>query len=281
MPEPWAFAILRVCYAENFLFIVLSALVVLRVWSALPTRAHHICCCQCCRRSTFVSGDGGSSSKLRNIRLLVVLGSGGHTAEMLTFLAGFNHPNLESIHFILAKTDNHSQAKAEKWVSSYIVSSSSGSATTTVTTTATTTATITTTTTPTVTATASSSVSNLKVFYHKITRSREVGQGWCSTMATTVLGLWDAIYLYFSIYPDLVLCNGPGTCLPIVYCSVVGRVFGVCSHARIIFVESFARVKSMSLTGLLVYPFVDRFIVQWHQLQEKWPLGTEFIGKIF
>ena len=207
--------------------------------------------------------------KLRNIRLLIVLGSGGHTAEMLTFLAGFNRPDLESVHFILAKTDNHSQAKAEKWVSMRTRSVSSGltssSSTTNI-----------------VAASApSSSFSKVKIFYHKITRSREVGQGWCSTMATTVLGLWDAVYLYFSIYPDLILCNGPGTCLPIVYCSFVGKLFGVCSHARVIFVESFARVKSMSLTGLLVYPFVDRFIVQWHQLQLKWPLGTEFVGKIF
>lgn len=35
---------------------------------------------------------------------------------------------------------------------------------------------------------------------------------------------------------------------------------------RLVYIESFARVERLSLTGRLVRPFVDRFVVQWTQL---------------
>lgn len=37
-------------------------------------------------------------------------------------------------------------------------------------------------------------------------------------------------------------------------------------HTRIIYVESFARVSSLSLSARLLKPFVDRFVVQWPDL---------------
>lgn len=40
---------------------------------------------------------------------------------------------------------------------------------------------------------------------------------------------------------------------------------------RTIYVESFARVKSLSLSGRMLYAFVDRFIVQWPGLVQKYP----------
>lgn len=41
-------------------------------------------------------------------------------------------------------------------------------------------------------------------------------------------------------------------------CQVLGL-----SHTRIIYVESFARVKSLSLSGKILRYFVDTFVVQW------------------
>ena len=41
-----------------------------------------------------------------------------------------------------------------------------------------------------------------------------------------------------------------------------------------IFVESFARVNTLSLTGKLLLPIANRFIVQW-----KEALDVEFLGK--
>jgi beta-1,4-N-acetylglucosaminyltransferase len=179
--------------------------------------------------------------------LLIVLGSGGHTAEMLTFLSGFDHTQVQAIHIFLAKTDLHSQEKAEKWFESKN----------------------------------KSKTESVELQFHKITRSREVGQSFFSTIFTTILGLCETMSLYCNIRPNVVLCNGPGTCLPIVYCGILSKIFFISQHTRFIFIESFARVQSLSLTGILVYPVVDRFIVQWKQLQQKWPRSTEYIGNIF
>lgn len=49
------------------------------------------------------------------------------------------------------------------------------------------------------------------------------------------------------------------------------------AKTRTIYVESFARVKSLSLSGRILYPVVDRFLVQWPLLKEKYS-RAEFKG---
>jgi len=38
---------------------------------------------------------------------------------------------------------------------------------------------------------------------------------------------------------------------------------------KLIYVESFARVKRLSLSGKILKPFVDRFVVQWPDLTKE------------
>lgn len=49
--------------------------------------------------------------------------------------------------------------------------------------------------------------------------------------------------------------------------------------AKILFVESFCRVQTLSLTGRLVYPIADRFVVQWKGLCAKY-LRAEYLGTL-
>mmetsp|Transcript_7530 Transcript_7530/g.11598 ORF Transcript_7530/g.11598 Transcript_7530/m.11598 type:complete len:106 (-) Transcript_7530:60-377(-) len=74
----------------------------------------------------------------------------------------------------------------------------------------------------------------------------------------------------YEVKPDLLLVNGPGTCIPIVAATLVFKCLGFC-RGDIVFVESFCRVKSLSLTGILLYPVVDRFFVCWKELKQKYP----------
>jgi beta-1,4-N-acetylglucosaminyltransferase len=78
--------------------------------------------------------------------------------------------------------------------------------------------------------------------------------------------------------PALLICNGPGTCLPVVVGALLCRLLAL-RDTRIIFCESFCRVKSLSLTGRLVYPVADRFIVHWPALKERYP-KAEYLGTI-
>jgi UDP-N-acetylglucosamine:LPS N-acetylglucosamine transferase len=56
--------------------------------------------------------------------------------------------------------------------------------------------------------------------------------------------------------PDVILSTGAGVAVPFFW---VGRLLG----RRCVFVESLARVDTLSLTGRLVYPFAQEFFVQW------------------
>nr|KJB69774.1 hypothetical protein B456_011G041800 [Gossypium raimondii] len=77
---------------------------------------------------------------------------------------------------------------------------------------------------------------------------------------------------------DSVLCNGPGTCIPLCVIAFIFKVVGI-RWSSIFYVESIARVKRLSLSGLLLYKLqiADQFFVQWPQLQRKYP-RAHYVG---
>ncbi|KAF2467047.1 oligosaccharide biosynthesis protein Alg14 like protein [Lindgomyces ingoldianus] len=74
--------------------------------------------------------------------------------------------------------------------------------------------------------------------------------------------------------PDLVITNGPATAVILVLASLILKFFnirGAQSRGKMksVYVESFARVKTLSLSGRLLVRVVDRFLVQWEELEGK------------
>jgi beta-1,4-N-acetylglucosaminyltransferase len=63
--------------------------------------------------------------------------------------------------------------------------------------------------------------------------------------------------------PDFVISTGAGVGVPF---SIIGKILG----SKIIYIESFARIDTLSLSGKLIYFFADNFLVQWPQLAEKY-----------
>ena len=57
---------------------------------------------------------------------------------------------------------------------------------------------------------------------------------------------------------------------------LVCKLFG----KKLIFIESYAKVKTPTLTGKLLYPFADRFYVQWQELLEFYP-KARYVGGIY
>ncbi|KAI1433449.1 oligosaccharide biosynthesis protein Alg14 like-domain-containing protein [Xylaria sp. CBS 124048] len=105
-------------------------------------------------------------------------------------------------------------------------------------------------------------------------RARYVHQSWLTTPFSATLSLLDIVYILFTPpqtrpmlhYPGVIATNGPGTGFLFL---LVARAFrfariSPASHIRTIYVESWARVKSLSLTGKLVQRLglADTFIVQ-------------------
>ncbi|KAJ6754196.1 GLYCOSYL TRANSFERASE-RELATED [Salix purpurea] len=61
----------------------------------------------------------------------------------------------------------------------------------------------------------------------QIYRSREVGQSYITSIGTTFLALVHALWLMIRIRPQVVLCNGPGTCVPLCVIAFLFKVVGV------------------------------------------------------
>lgn len=174
------------------------------------------------------------------VATMVVLGSGGHTTEMMTYVRALDRERrYVPRHYVVAETDAHSRARAEE--------AERGSA-------------------------ASS------YDFAEVPRSREVGQSYMSSVPSTLWSLLFCVRLVFRIRPRLLLVNGPGTCVPV--CAAALLLRALTGHpVRIVFVESLARVQDLSLSGKLLRPFADEFFVQWPALHARYP-GTQYAGRL-
>ncbi len=76
--------------------------------------------------------------------------------------------------------------------------------------------------------------------------------------------LFLAIRVLVKERPDAVLTTGAAVGVPFIY---VGRMLGITT----VYVESLTRVKELSLSGKLVYPFVDHLLVQWPEVAGRYP----------
>ncbi|KAL4246012.1 UDP-N-acetylglucosamine transferase subunit ALG14 [Abortiporus biennis] len=116
-----------------------------------------------------------------------------------------------------------------------------------------------------------------------IPRARRVHQSLFTTPFTALRSVLSCIY-YITLaplasqdnLPEVLILNGPGTACVLCVAVYVNKFLGLASP-RLIYVESFARVGSLSLSGKLLRPFVDRFIVQWPDLAKERP-GVEYRG---
>lgn len=114
---------------------------------------------------------------------------------------------------------------------------------------------------------------------HAIARAREVGQSWTSSAASATRALADAAVVVVRERPDVVICNGPGTCVPVVLVAMMMRAVGW-ERPTTVFVESACRARTLSLTGKILYHgrCVDAVFVMWERVAEMYPRAT-FIGR--
>lgn len=73
--------------------------------------------------------------------------------------------------------------------------------------------------------------------------------------------------------PDLIVSTGAAPAIPFFY---LGKIFG----AKVVFIEVYDRIDKPTITGRLVYPISDLFILQWEDQKKFYPKG-EFLGGLF
>lgn len=159
-------------------------------------------------------------------KVLIILGSGGHTAEMLRIVKHLDIKNYTPRVYIHAQTDKLSAEKVRDLEGD-----------------------------------------NKDYKIMKIYRSREVRQSYLTSIWTTVLAILNCLPILWRENPELILCNGPGTCVPLCVIAFLFKVLFITENI-IIFIESFCRVKTFSLTGKILYYLADHVIVQWAYLSK-------------
>lgn len=73
--------------------------------------------------------------------------------------------------------------------------------------------------------------------------------------------------------PDVIISSGAAVAVPFFY---IGKLMGI----KTVYIEVFDRIDSPTLTGKLVYPVTDTFIVQWDEMKKVYPKAIN-LGGIF
>lgn len=72
--------------------------------------------------------------------------------------------------------------------------------------------------------------------------------------------------------PDIIISSGAAVAIPFFY---LGKIFG----AKLIYIEVYDRIDLPTITGKIVYPITDKFLLQWNEQKNFYPKG-EVIGGI-
>ena len=191
--------------------------------------------------------------QIENKILMAIMGSGGHTHEMLTLINTIiddseskikrNKLPIEEIVFIVSNGDKLSEQKLKESFPQLNKEELNR---------------------------------NLKCRIMNVSRSRQVHQSYLSSIFTTLQSLIQSLRIMIKIHPRLLLCNGPGVCIPLI---VATRLLS--PNSLIVFVESFCRTRTLSLSGKIVYHLrlADHFLVQWPKLVKHYT-RTRYLGGV-
>lgn len=81
-----------------------------------------------------------------------------------------------------------------------------------------------------------------------------------------------AIKILYKEKPDMIISSGAAPAIPFFY---IGKLLG----AKLVYLEVFDRIDTPTLTGKIVYPITDKFILQWEEQKKFYPKGI-YIGGI-
>lgn len=89
-----------------------------------------------------------------------------------------------------------------------------------------------------------------------------------------ILNTLQTIHILLKERPDIIVTTGAGG-------SIAACFFGKLLGTKIIYIEGFARVNTKSLTGRILYPIADLFLVQWEPLLRLYGKNAQYRGSVF
>lgn len=108
--------------------------------------------------------------------------------------------------------------------------------------------------------------------FHEVKRPRHRDDGILAASVKVLRHFTTIAGVVNRVRPDAVIGCGPSL-------SVLAMWAGKFAGAKIIFIETAARIRTTSLSAKLVYPIADLFLVQWPELLRKLP-RSEYHGRI-
>lgn len=88
------------------------------------------------------------------------------------------------------------------------------------------------------------------------------------------LNLHKIINILLKEKPDVILSNGAEIAIPFFY---LGKLL----RKKTIFIECYTRIDTPTITGRLVYPVSNLFLVLWPEMLEKYGKKAQFLGGMF
>ena len=155
------------------------------------------------------------SENIEMKKLLVILGEGGHSSELLNLVDLLG--DIYEYHYIISEEDNLSDQRIR-----------------------------------------------LPGQVYKLPRPRGKETGAGTAMVKTILAAMRALTILRQVRPSAVVSTGPAIAVPV---SMMSKLVG----AKVIFIETGSRVRSLSLTGKIMYRLADLFFVQWPDLVKELP----------
>lgn len=88
-----------------------------------------------------------------------------------------------------------------------------------------------------------------------------------------IFNVIKSFYLFAKYKPNVIVTTGTHTAVPMCYIAWLFR-------KKIIYIESYAKNKTPTLAGKLVYPIATKFVVQWESMLKVYP-KAEYWGGIY
>ena len=88
-----------------------------------------------------------------------------------------------------------------------------------------------------------------------------------------IINVFISLYIIVKERPNIVICTGVLAMIPI--CLLI-KIF----NGKLIYIESFAKSTSPTLTGKFLYKYADRFYVQWESMLKFYP-NAIYLGGVY
>lgn len=111
-------------------------------------------------------------------------------------------------------------------------------------------------------------IKNEKMYYLKQVNRKE--KTFLIRMAMNIL---QSLKIFHKEKPDVVICTGVLAMIPI---CLIAKLKG----KKLIYIESFAKITSGTMSGKLLYQVADQFYVQWEQMLKIFPKAI-YLGRIY